>query len=69
MHPTEYEGGQIKRCIRTLFETSRSGHVYDMTHPLRMVVHGVNGGSSKYLNLCKHPDKRGAVILWYEDLK
>ena len=62
------EGDQIKSAIRELFMTSREGVVYEEKFPLRKKIAGVNGSSEKWLCLCKHDTKRGAVVLWYEDI-
>lgn len=62
------EGDQIKSAIRELFVTSRQGVIYDEKFPLRKKITGVNGSAEKYLCLCKHETKRGALVLWYEDL-
>ena len=63
------EGDQIKSAIRELFVNSRKiGNIYSETSPLRKKITGVNGVAEKYLCLCKHDTKKGALVLWYEDL-
>lgn len=62
------EGDQIKSAIRELFCTSRDGLVYNENSPLRKRITGVNGAAEKDLCLCKHSERRGALILWYEDI-
>lgn len=62
------EGDQLKSAIRELFCRSREGAVYSEKDPLRKRITGVNGTAEKYLCLCKHETKRGALVLWYEDV-
>ena len=60
------EGDQLKAAIRELFETSREGAIYSEDNPLSRHITGVNGVAEKTVHLCKHPDKKGAIIIWYE---
>lgn len=60
------EGDQIKNAIRYLFETSRQGAIYSERSPLEVKMKYVNGIDEATLCLCKHPERRGAVIMWYE---
>lgn len=62
------EGDQLKSAIRELFCSSREGMVYSESSPLRKKITGVNGAAEKVLCLCKHETKRGALVLWYEDV-
>ena len=63
------EGDQIKAAIRELFCESRNGAVYTPDEPLRKAVGRVNGSATKALCLFKHPDIKGAVVMWYEDVE
>lgn len=60
------EGDQVKIAIRTLFEESRKGYMFTEEEPLKQTIHNVNGHLTATLCLCKHPTKKGAVIMWYE---
>ena len=62
------EGDQIKSAIRELFCSSREGAVYDEANPLRKHICGVNGSGQQILCLHKHPERHGAVVMWYEDV-
>lgn len=62
------EGDQIKDAIRTLFETSRNGMMYDREEPLRILIDHVNGNSTATLCLFKHPEIKGGVVMWYEPI-
>lgn len=61
------EGDQIKVAIRTMFEERRKGQVITSQFPLKKRVFNVNGAAEK--NLCIHPheERRGAIVMWYED--
>ncbi|MFW6002024.1 MAG: hypothetical protein ACOCQD_01650 [archaeon] len=61
------EGDQIKIAIRTLFEESRNGFVFTEDNPLKIAINNVNGKSFSKLCLHKHPTKKGAVVMWYEN--
>lgn len=63
------EGDQIKVAIRTMFTEGRKGAMFDAAHPLRKHIFNVNGEAEKIL--CLHPfeDRRGAIVMWYEDVK
>ncbi len=58
------EGEQIKGSIRTLYENSRKGLVYTSENPLKIEITGVNGSSTKILNLYKLDS---AVVIQYTD--
>ena len=61
------EGDQIKTAIRELFCESRNGSIYTQEEPLRRAVGYVNGNATKALCLFRHPEIKGAVVMWYED--
>lgn len=60
------EGDQIKNAIRYLFETSRQGALYNETYPLEVRIKNVNGRDAAILCLYRHPEKHGAIVMWYK---
>lgn len=62
------EGDQIKVAIRTLFVEGRNGELFNEQNPLRKHIFNVNGVAEKVLCLHPYVYRRGAVVMWYEDV-